>query len=518
ACANLTNLFLARTTTRQRELAVRLALGAGRWRIARLLLTESLLVAAAGASAGLLIAYIGLRGAPALIPGQFQMLGLEAGLNMRVLWWSAGLTALSALLVGLAPALQATRTDPHDSLKTDGRASGARAGRLRQTLVVAEIALSVVLALGAGLLMRTVYNIQRVDPGFDPEGVVTMRLTLPRERYPGEAAGAFFDALIERLSAVPGVRAVSAASQFPPSGSFGTQFQLERASEPSSTLPNAMITVASPGHFETLGVPLRAGRGFSASDTLETDRVAIVNEAFAARYLRGDEAVGQRLAIGSPDRERSWTTIVGVVRDFRNSGATRPVRPEIYIPVRQQLVWNQLFMLVRSDMPSSSAVPAVRQAVASLDPEQPIYAIQTLEEAIALASFQQRISAMLLGIFAAVALVLAAVGVYGVMSYAVSARTREIGVRLAIGARPRSVVWLVLRQVLTLSAIGVGIGIGVLLAAGRGLETLLYGVSAADPLTIVAVALSLTAVAVFAAWGPAARAGRVDPIEALRYE
>ncbi len=483
ACANLTNLFLARSSSRQRELAVRLALGAARWRLTRLLLTESLLLALAGAAVGLVVVWVGLKGAGSLIPGQFQTLGLEAALNVRVLAWSIGLALVCGLLVGVLPAIQAMRTDPHDSLKADARSGGSRRGRfVRHTLVVAELALSVILLLGAGLLMRSFLNIQRIDRGFDASNVLTMRLTLPRDRYPGEAAGAFFEQLSDRLAALPGVRAVSAASQFPPLSSFGTQFRLERGPDSGQTLPTALITTATPAYFTTLGVAVRAGRLLSATDRLETPPVAMVNQAFASRYLAGVDPIGQRLTIGSPDRERPMTTIVGVVADYRNNGTTQPVRPEIYVPVRQQTAWNQLFMLIRTDNAPGALLPAARQAVTSLDPEQPVYMIQTLENALADSSFQQRISTLLLGIFAAVALVLAAIGIYGVMSYAVTARTQEMGVRLAIGAQRRDVMWLVMRQVLKLSAIGLAIGIVVLLFVSNALESLLFGVRAADPI------------------------------------
>jgi putative ABC transport system permease protein len=518
ACANLANLMLARSTSRRRELAVRLALGAGGGRLVRQLVTESVLVAIAGGAAGLLLAQAGFRAAAGLIPSQLQTMDLQAGVSPRVLLWTFVLSLLAGLVVAVLPAVYATRTDPHDSLKADGRSGGAAAGsRVRSALVVAEIAIAVVLLIGAGLLMRSFAKIHAVDPGFQADGVLTMRLTLPREKYQGERVNGFFDRLEERIGAIPGVRSVAAASQFPPMGAFDTQFTLERDAAAGS-VTSAQITVATPRFFQTLGIPLRGGRTFADSDRLDAPRVAVVNQAFADRYLGGGNPVEQRIRIGDPGRPRPLVTIVGVAADTRNMGRTSPVRPEIYIPVRQQTVWNQLFFLVSSDTDSARLLPAVREAVRSIDPEQPIYAVRTLEDVVAESAFQQRAAAVLTSIFGAVALVLAAVGIFGVMSFSVSARTQEMGVRLAIGAQPRDVVWLVLRQVLRLTGVGLAIGVAVLLAAGRMMTGLLFGVAPTDPLTIAAVSLVLAVAALAAAWVPAWRAGKVDPIQALRYE
>jgi predicted permease len=523
ACANLANLFLARATTRQRELAVRLALGAERWRLARHLLTESLLLALLGAGAGLLVTHVGLKGASALVPAQFQMLGLQATLNGRVLAWSLGLAVLASLLVGLFPVLQATRTDAHEALKSDGRAGAGRgASRLRQALVVAEIALSVVLLLGAGLLVRSFVNLQRIDPGFDPRGVLTMRLTLPYEKYStGDAMTSFFEELTRRVAAVPGVRSAAMASQFPPDGPFSTQVEVDgRQAASGPTLPTTNITVASRDLFRTLGVPVLRGRGFAGTERSGDARQVVVNQAFVVRYLDGREPIGARIRPAGRGAPGPWAEVVGVVADARNSGISAPTRPEVFIAMEQgRDAWNQLFLLVRVESGDATALlPAVRQAVAAIDAEQPVYAIQTLEDAIATSSFQTRVSTMLLGLFALVALVLAAVGIYGVMSYAVTARTQEIGVRLAVGASREDVIWLVLRQVLSLSTLGIAIGLGLLAAAGKALTGLLYGVGPFDPLTIAAVTALLAGVAVLAAWVPAWRASRVDPIGALRYE
>jgi predicted permease len=479
------------------------------------------MLAFAGAALGLLIAHAGLRFSDALIPPQFATLDLEAGVNGRVLLWSAAMALGAGVLVALLPALQATRTDPHDSLKSDGRSGhGQGSARLRHGLIVAEIALSVVLLLGAGLLLRSFVNMQSVDLGFEPKGVLTMRLTLPQQKYPtGESITGFFERLTERVQSVPGVSSAAMASQFPPLAFSSNQIEIEGVSAGGTTLPTAFATVASRDYFATLKIPVLRGRSFTPFDRPSGPGLVVVNQAFVSRYLSGREAVGARVRLVGRGSPGPWAEVIGVVGDTRNNGTAAPPRPEVFIAMEQgRDAWNQLFLLIRSEQGTSALMPSIREAVASIDAEQPVYNIQTMEEAVALTSFQQRISATLVGIFAALALGLAAVGIYGVMSYSVSARTQEIGVRMAIGAERSDVIRLVLMQVARLAGLGLALGVGLLLVSGKALSRLLYGVSPSDPLTIALVALTLGAVALIAGWVPAWRASRVNPIQALRYE
>jgi predicted permease len=361
---------------------------------------------------------------------------------------------------------------------------------------------------------------QAADAGFNASGVLTMRLTLPPEKYPsGEAVTAFFEQLTERVQAVPGVTVAAMASQFPPSGFSSSQIEVEGLATSGATIPTANTTIASRDYFRTLEVPVRRGRPFTAADGPGTPARIVVNETFAARYLPGRDPIGARarpIGRGGPG---PWFEIIGVVGDARTAGAGAPVRPEVFISMeRGRDQWNQLFLLVRSGQDASALTPTIRQVVASLDPEQPVYAIQTLEEAMAVSSFQERIAAVLLAIFAATALALAAIGIYGVMSYSVTMRTQEIGVRMAVGAERSDVIRLVLAQVLKLVTVGLVIGVGLVIVAGGALQRMLYGVTPTDPVTIGLVALSLGGIALLAGWIPAWRASRVDPIQALRYE
>jgi predicted permease len=389
---------------------------------------------------------------------------------------------------------------------------------MRDALIVVEVALSVMLLAGAGLLMRSFIKLREVEPGIDVRNVLTMRITLPREKYSGADGNAFFQRLVDRLAETPGVRRASVASQFPPNGPFTSQFRLEGGELSGETLPTAMATVASASHFATLDLPLMAGRAFTSRDGAGAPGVVVVNRAFAARYLPGSNPLGRRLHIGSPDQPTAPLEIVGVVADARNQGIARPTAPEIFVPLHQQTINNQLFLLARTQGDATAMLDTIRAQIAAIDPEQPVYAIQTLEEAFAAMSFQQRLSMILLGVFAAVAGSLAAIGIYGVMSYAVTARTQEIGVRIAVGAERRQVLWLVLRHVVRLTMVGIAFGVGAVVAGGGALRRVLFEIRPADPITIASVTILLGSIAILAGWLPAWRASRVDPVEALRNE
>jgi putative ABC transport system permease protein len=535
ACANLSNLMLARASVRQREIAIRLALGAGTSRIARHLFTEVAVLAVLGAATALLVAQAGLRFLAGIVPAQVDTLGVTASLNWRVLAWTALFTFGSTLLIALLPVFQSARTDPHDAMKADGRGTttGGSPQRIRHSLVVAEIALSVLLLCAAALFVRSFVNVRLVDPGFDTTKMLTMRITLPLEKYRGEGINNFFQQVVDRLGQAPGVRAASVATQFPPRTPFSTAFHLEGAAS-GTAMTMTTITMAGEELFRTLGVPVVAGRAFDERDRGNAPLVAVVNQAFASQFVPGGSPIGKRLTTGPSDRRSAPMEIVGVVANTRNRGVRNQPAPEIFVPMHQQGSRvagaapaddarridynNQMFLLVRTDSDAGGMLPTVREAITAVDPDQPIYAIQTMEDAFAEDMFRHRLSMILFGLFAAVALSLAGIGIYGVMSYAVSARTQEIGVRMAVGAERRDVVWLVLRQVARLTAIGLAIGIAGVIAGGRVLRRLLFEVQPSDPIALIAAVVVLGAVAFAAGWFPAWRASRVDPMVALRYE
>jgi putative ABC transport system permease protein len=526
ACVNLSNLLLARSSMRQREIAVRIALGAGRSRIMSQLLAEVAVLAVLGAAAGLLIAYAGLAALVQVTPRQLENLGLTPSVNSRVLLWTALFTIGATIVVALLPILQSTRTDPHDAMKADSRGAtgGPAPRRLRHSLIVAEVALSILLLCGAGLFIRSFVRLQQVEPGFDATNVLTMRVTVAPEKFPGVSTAVlfarvneFFQQVVDRVGEMPGVRAASVASQFPPTSPASMPFRIEGRDPGGATLPTALVTAASDEHFGLLGMRVVSGRAFDDRDRADTPRIVVINQAFASRFLPGVNPIGQRLnppVDGPPIRME----IVGVVANTRNRGLRVPPAPEVFVPLSQQMVNNQLFLLVRTTGDATAMLPAVRQQIAAIDPEQPIYAIQTIEDAFSEAAFGQRMSMILFTLFATVALALAAVGIYGVMSYAVAARTQEIGIRMAIGAARRDVVWLVLGQVLRLTLVGLAIGVSVLMLAGGLLQRVLFEIQPFDPVAMGAAIAILASVALLAGWLPAWRASRVDPVVALRYE
>ena len=523
ACANIASLLLAKATARQRELAVRRALGAGRWRIARQLLTESVLLALVGGGVGLGLAYALLDPTTSLFPEQVRSSGVGASINGRVLLYTLGAAVLSGLLFGVAPALQGLRGGGREWLTGEGAAgrltTSASGRRLRSAFVVAEIALSLMLLVGAGVLLRSFARLQGVDPGFDTRNVLTMRISLPREQYKSEGVGQFFEEVSRRLATVPGVRAAGATTQFPPGNVFTTRVAVDGQIVTGDQLPTIDITNVAGDYFSTLGYTLKTGRLLAATDGATSPLVAVINESAARRYFGGGSAIGRRIALGDATPPK-WIEVVGVVGDVRNRGLAEAPSPEAFVPVRQELSgWNnQLFLTIRTQSDPLGLLPAVRQSIASVDPLQPLYMIRTLDDAFAEAVSQRRAAMLLITIFAGLALLLAAVGIYGLMSYMVNERTHEIGIRMALGAAGGDVLGLVVRQTVRLVLIGAVLGIAGALALGRVMTSLVFEVRPGDPTTLVTVTVLLTVVALAATLVPALRATRVAPLVALRRE
>ena len=522
-CANVASLLLARSLARQKEIALRAALGATRVRIIRQLLTEATLLSSLGGLGGLLVAGLGLDALMAALPQNqlaampfFETLRLDPG----ILLFALALALLTGLVFGLAPALQASRLDLQVALKDGGRASGGVAGqRLRSALVGSEIALAVVLLVGAGLMMKSLLRLMQVNLGFDPTNVLTMTVVLPAGKYtdPNRMV-AYYQQAQERLAALPGVTGVGAVSQLPLQPGNTTRFIVEgEAAPPPGQETEANIRVASANYFQALGIPLAQGRNFAESDKADATRVAIINQSLAEKLFSGRSAVGRRLLF--PSFPNQSVEIVGVVGDVKTTGLDQAVRPVLYYPFTQNAsIATNLVLRAKAD--AAAVANAARSECSALEPDVAIFNVQTMETLIAQtpAAFMRRAPAWLTGIFAGVALLLAALGVYGVVSYSVSQRTREIGVRMALGARGADILKLVLRQGLSLTLIGVGSGTVAALALTRWLDSLLYEVSARDPLTFALVIGALTLVSLLACYIPARRAAKVEPVVSLRHE
>jgi putative ABC transport system permease protein len=532
ACANVANLFLARAASRQQEMVVRAALGASRWQILRQLLTESVLLAALGGLSGLLVA----RGALHLILTLArETLPRTDGITLdgTVLGFSALIAMLTGILFGLAPGWQASRPDLQQTLKASGRGATTGPARLRHGLVVAEVALTMLLLAGAGLLLRSFYQLQRMNPGFNHERVLTFRLSLPEKKYSSMTPViGFYQRLLEKLRAVPGVLAASVASRIPlEDGAWDTTFLIEGQPEPPPHLrPSMDVQVAGPDYFRAMGIPILRGRPFSERDNREHLRgtpleqqwaagltVMIISEDFAHRFWPGQDPIGKRVRMGWGGDAPSMT-VIGVVPTLKwrrlaeNAGNVQGFLPFLQLPL------NSMSIVIKTSLEPAALVTAARQQVLSLDPDQPIFGIETLSEKRDRSLAPHRMQLWLLGIFAGLALLLAIIGLYGVLSYAVTQRRREIGIRMALGARSTDVLRLVVGHGMRLALFGIGLGLVASLCLTRLMKSLVFGVSTIDPLTFSANTLVLVAVALFACWLPARRATKIEPMQALRYE
>jgi predicted permease len=517
ACANVANLLLSRAVARQREMAVRSALGAGRARIIRQLLTESALLGLAGGALGLLFAWWGVRFLMTGMPqGTITTLLGESGvsIDLRMLGFTLLISLLTGIVFGLAPAFQISKTDLNETLKEGGRGnSGASGGRrLRNVLVVAEVALSVVLLVGAGLLLRSFVALQQARPGFEPAGVLTAQVTLPRTAYPrlDEQGAAFWSALLARVRALPGVRTAAVASQVPLTSPGYVTFEIEgRESQPGEDLQPFAV---GEGYFEAMGIPLLRGRAITAQDERGAPRVAVINAEMARRFWPGRDPIGQRITLSDTSNYR---TVVGVVADVAQEAIAAKPYPQLYASAAQDLS-STMTLVVRTTGSPEALVGAVRQAVGALDPQLPVYGVTTMEQRVARSIAGPRLTATLVAAFGVAALTLAAFGIYGVVAYSVQQRRRELGVRIAIGAAADDVVRLVIRQGMRPALVGVVVGLVCAGVGARLLGSRLYGVRPLDPVAFAAVAAFLSAVALLATWLPARRATRISPSEALR--
>jgi len=522
ACVNVANLLLARSTGRQREVAIRVALGAGRRRMIRQLLTESVLLALAGGLAGLLLGLWSSSALASLIPPGFPVQRIALG--DRVLGFTLLISLLTGIAFGLAPALHASKPDLNEALKEGGRSSTESFGhhRLRGLLVVCEVALALVLLISAGLMIQSFRQLLRVDPGFNPRGVLTMGLDMSDPKYQENPARfmAFNAQLLERVRAIPGVQYAGTVRPLPLAGGRSAMpfYRDDRPVPSGENFPVADWHAVSPGYFQAMGIRLLRGRDFADSDYQNTLQVAMISEGLARRYWPGEEPVGKRLRIGTPEMGLPWFTVVGVVGDTRPYGLEASAPAELYISCLQLGSWVDMSLVVRTASNHLGVAAAVRDQVLALDKEMVVGDVLTMEQRLAGTLAGRRTNMLVLGIFASLALVLAAVGIYGVMSYLVGFRTHEIGVRMALGAGRSDVLKLVAGQGLGLTLIGVGVGLAGAFGLTRFLASMLYGVRPTDLATFAAVSLGLVAVALLACCIPALRATKVDPMVALRYE
>jgi putative ABC transport system permease protein len=522
ACVNVANLLLARMAARESEIAVRAALGAGRGALVRQLLTENLLLGVLGGTLGLLLAHWGVAALVSLRPQDIPRLD-AVGLDGRAVAFTGAVSLLTSVLVGIFPALKATRPDLAASLREGGRGGGAgrAATRLRGTLVVAEVAMAVVLLAGAGLLIRSFVQLQRVDPGFRPDGVVSFDLTLPRAAYPEDAqVGAFHAALLGRIREMPGVKSAGAVSAIPMGGSKTniTFDVVGRAPAKQGEEPSMDVRLATADYVRTMGIPVLRGRAFDTRDRAGSAPVVLLNQAAARRFFAGEDPLGRRIELGwTRDGVAVGGEVVGVVGDVREDALEHGAEPEIYIAAAQ-VPPPSMNVVVRAAGDPAALAPALRREVRAMDANLPLRSLRTVDRVLAESVARPRFYMLLLAVFAGVALLLAAIGIFGVMAYSVSQRTREIGIRMALGAEPRAVLRNVVGGAMSLVGVGLGVGILAAFAVTRILQGLLFEVTPADPVTYLAVSTTLAAVALGAGYLPARTATRVDPMVTLRHE
>ena len=519
-CTNLAGLMLARATDRRREIAIRLAMGANRMRLIRQLLTESVLLSVVGGVAGVVLAFWIVDVLLAFKPPIDFPLAMDIDIDWRVLLFSLCVSLLAGAIFGLAPALQATRPGLSQALRETSAQGGAARTRLRSVLVVAQIAISLVVLIAAGLVVRTLQQLQTMNPGFDPSNALTMSFDLGLQGYDEQRGQQFYRQLTERVQALPGVKSATVSSYIPLSLNYNSRnvFIEGQPAERGENVPNAMTSAAGPRYFETMRTPLLQGREFNDQDQAKSEQVAIVNETFVRRLMpnvnSSAEAIGKRFAFGG---NTHFVKIVGVAKDGKYFSITEDQRPFVWTPMTQDY-WSGGILTVRTEGDPESLLGAVRKEVQALDPNMPLFDVKTLTEHMRFALFPPRIAATVLGVFGLVALLLSAIGIYGITSYTVAQRTHEIGIRLALGAQLSDVLKLVLSHGLKLTLIGAAIGLLGAYLATRAITSVLYGVSATDPFTFVFVSLLLIGVALVACYVPSRRATRVDPLVALRNE
>jgi putative ABC transport system permease protein len=521
ACVNVANLFLVRGAARAREIAVRQACGASRQRLVRQMLTESFLLAFLGGGLGILVGALGIEGLRQLISAE-MLQGAIIGMDRSVLLFSGAMVVFVAIAFGLVPAWQASQPHVQETLKDGGRSSTASAAqhRLRGLLVMAETALALVLLVGAGLMMKSMYRLLQVDPGFRPERVLTMEINLRTAQYSKpEASRNFWRQVLDKVRDLPGVDAAALGTVLPLSGDHNrADITIEALPTPDpGKFPHPDFHMVSPSYIDALSIPLLRGRNFTDADTDTAPQVALINATMARRFWPNEDATGKRFHWGHPGSKEPWIEIIGVVGDTKLYGLANPSRLELYMPLQQSRS-SDMFLVLRSAIDPASLTPAVRDAVASIDKDQPVFSVNTMKQLVDASVATRHITLVLLGLFSGLALLLAAIGIYGVISYSVQQRTHEIGIRMALGAQRRDVLRLVVGQGVRLAALGIAIGIAAAFGLTRLMASLLFGVGAYDPVAFMAAALLLLLVAIAACYIPARRAIAVDPMVALRYE